>query len=310
MISRNRSNITLVACTGVILASANIDPARAYDNADFIIESIERPLSVTSAPRHTAVHLPDGGVVRFIEISGDGAYTAGYAVVEVHRGQGPSIHDVPELADANPSQLFFAITERGTELPRGLVDAYGPVGKTRAQGWARDRLTGVHLHGGGGFACPQTNWSWNDFEALILGKNLPLIFLSEGDGPSTVPQHWFGMGGFVSNYDKLVGGVHDASAFTTSVLLCELDDQSRTFHPFITVRYRQQSVWQTAVSEEVFEAGEQVTFTWHPVFDPISGVAEIGAQYDFELWVSYALGIDKFYIGATWSKPFDTLKGN
>ena len=111
----------------------------------------------------------------------------------------------------------------------------------------------------------------------------------------------------VPNYDKLIGRVDNVSAFTTSVLMCELDEQSRTFQPYITVRYRKQSVWNTAVSEEIFNAGDQVTFSWHPIFDPISGDLEIGEEYDFELWVGYALGIDKFYIGATWMKPFETL---
>ena len=286
-----------------------VGTAHAYDNAEFVVEPEKSLGSITSKPAQTSVDLPNGGVIRFVEITDDRGRLSGVAVVEVRLEGETSIHEIAGLENANSMEIFHAVSARGTKPPRSLTKAYGDTRPKHRQGWARLDMAIGFEHGGGGLICPQTNWSWSSFENLILGENLPLVFLSEGDGPSTT-LHWFGMGGFVSNYDKLVGRVDNVSAFTTSVLLCELDEQSRAFHPWIMVRYRKQSVGVSAVSEEIFNAGDQVTFSWHPIFNPISDDLEIGEQYDFELWVGYALGIDKFYIGANWSKPFESLAPN
>ena len=216
------------------------------------------------------------------------------------------------LAQLGPQVKTLGGTKALIVTDRPLVAA-GIVGKVEAllapfeQRYRfRERLAGGTAAGGAD-SCAEDLFPFQSFVNDVQSYGYPLLFLSEDDGPNSKPQHWFGMGGFVYQYDKLTGAAYDVSRFYTRVVYCDRDEESNEY-PWVTVKYRKYNFWANADAVQVFNVGDELSFWWDPEQSPIDpSFDDTGFEIDFKLVIDYGYEDDKFWIGATWSKPFDTL---
>ncbi len=278
-------------------------------STDFIIED-GGVSELSTKVAGTVVELPNGNRLNFLEVTNEKGQAVGYGVSEYIKSGNTSVKDIRILRDADPLTLFYAVTEPQTRIPEDLQRIYKRSNLAAPQGWARpDILVGGNTAGGGG-NCAQNLMSFASFENDVKSYGYPLVFLSEDDGPNAKPGHWFNMGGFLFEYDKLQGAAYDVYRFYTRVTYCERDPESNE-HPWITVKYRKEGgVWLNTVSEQVFNYGDEISFWWDPLFSPINPdpvAGEYGTKIDFHLKITNGYNDDKFWIGATWSKPFTTI---
>jgi hypothetical protein len=159
--------------------------------------------------------------------------------------------------------------------------------------------------------------SWPQFEYDVLSWGYGLSFLSASDGPSAGTGHWSASGGFSAGFYELHGRVDDVSAFFLKIQFCYEDpiappfqgNEGSSVDPEIFLYFRVGNAqWSLLNSGFHLDAGEQISFWWHPVSEQLPGVT--ATQLDFKVNLYDAAPDDRFHIGATWSKPFDTLTDN
>ena len=302
-------NLKLGSLAGLALLVVFCTTTPAYaGESDFIIKpQID---DITTKAGGTVVELPNGNRLHFLAVQNGKGQAIGYGVGEYVKSGNKSVKDIEILREADPLTLFYAVTERRTSVPEDLQRIYKRSSIEADQGWARPELLSGGNTAGGSGNCAQNLMSFANFENDVKSYGYPLVFLSEDDGPNTIPGHWFGMGGFVYEYDKLQGAAYDVYRFYTRVTYCERDPESNEY-PWITLKYRKDSSsWITYDSVQVFSYGDEFSFWWDPLFSPIDPdpvAGEYGTKIDFYLKVAYGYNDDKFWIGATWSKPFTTI---
>lgn len=272
--------------------------------APFIVKPSDDKL--TSLTAGIALDLPNGNRLRFVEIRDGKDRLHGYGVGEYVRRGNLGVNDIDRLRGVDPLTLFHAVSEPRTPVPRDMLRVYGQPRTGDRQGWARDALLAGGTAAGGADSCAEDLFPFQSFVNDVQSYGYPLLFLSEDDGPNSKPQHWFGMG-FVYQYDKLTGAAYDVSRFYTRVVYCDRDEESNEY-PWVTVKYRKYNFWANADAVQVFNVGDELSFWWDPEQSPIDpSFDDTGFEIDFKLVIDYGYEDDKFWIGATWSKPFDTL---
>ena len=159
--------------------------------------------------------------------------------------------------------------------------------------------------------------SWPGFRNEVLSFGYGLSFLSESDGPSAGTGHWWVSDGFSVGFYELHGRADDVSAFFVKIQFCYEDpiapplqgNDGSSVDPEVFFYFRTANgLWTLVNGGYYLEPGEQINFWWHPVSEPIPGYP--ASQLDFKVNLYDAAADDRFHIGATWSKPFDTFTQN
>jgi hypothetical protein len=247
----------------------------------------------------------DGSMMEFYRVVMPDGSAAGVAIAETVRSGYSGIAGVDRLQGANSLEVYNALSEPGTRLPRELVMLYGkPVlGK---QGWALP----LPLTGGNDvqeFSCMVGAEPFGAFEDDILDKGYSAHFLSEKDGPSVKPNHWFDdvAPGDGSQRYKLQGVADNKTHFYGKVSYCyeDLYDQTTYHGRYVNFKYRISDflpAWTSVPSTQLLDPGDSASFH----FTPAPGV---DFEFDFRMGITAAKESDVFHIGATWANPGGTL---
>lgn len=114
--------------SSVVTASADVD--RPRPGADRWLRDGELRIAEGAEVAH--LHLSNGSSLYFVEVAPGMA-----GVLEMQAPGVASISSVTELGrDATPTDVFFAFSEEGTEIPKRLIEA-APPATFGPQGWAR-----------------------------------------------------------------------------------------------------------------------------------------------------------------------------
>jgi hypothetical protein len=208
------------------------------------------------------------------------------------------LSDISALHAANPLQIFYALSKPGAKVPLVLMKLYGQPDGT--QGWARGQI--VHDGGTSGYdySCQPGTESFNSFDNEILAKGYAGVFLSEKDGPSSKPSHWFDYNpGDGTEWYQLRGGVDRAKAFYAKVQYCFVDNNyNGAFEA--DPRVRISSRWSVLGP---FAELDSMSLTNPGDELEVFSFPGDGEDYDYRLEITLARPMDMFHIGATWSKP-------
>ncbi len=274
-------------------------------------EFIEKPGEPAGLTMNNSLKLEfeNGSVLRINEIKDKHGTTLGFGISETSRHASRRISNHDLLKRSNPVDVLWAVTTGGTRLPDALLKAYGAPDRSQQQGWARTEL-GLNNppSEGGGTICDEQQ-GFPGFSNDILDFGYGLVFLSDYDGPISKPQHWFLYDHpAIDEYEyfRLTGVVYDVRAFYTQVSYCYADvnysmDEN---DPSWVYDYRLAGgQWETFDGDQFYLGGTD-SFWWHPV--ELSWSLP-GTELDFRIRIGSPLPGNMFRIGATWSKPFDTL---
>jgi hypothetical protein len=275
---------------------------------------IERPdrVAVSDFRQGLQVRLDNGGTLRFIEVTDPRGMTLGFLINESSPPRAPRISQDAGLRKIKPVDLIWAVTEPGKRMPELLTSHFGDPDVSLPQGWARPRLglTGEMKGGADGHCNEQEDFS--SFAGDIHDFGYGLVFLSEDDGPQSKPQHWFDEPNEDDpHYSRLTGAAYDVRAFYAQVKFCSVDDYSVADpqNPWWGYDYRVSGgQWENIDGGYFDDVGNEDSFWWHPV-EHNWGLPET-PEIDFRIRIGRTLPGSLFWIGATWSKPFDTLSGN
>jgi hypothetical protein len=254
-------------------------------------------------PESFALPLPNGNIVWFVANRDESGEYKVTGMAELRRSGNSGVASVPELRGAPASTIFHALADEDVTTPSFLRSRKCQSVEARPRGWAREQiLQAVPPVSGGGsdqLICPENGWTWAGFVDEVKGKGYLLSFLSEGDGPESKPDHW-NWPGWGSRI--LRGGVDDATAFYFSVLYCEEQpgDSILLGPPWVGVSrgVGTETPWPVQTSF-LSQPGDQFTYQ--------TEAGAVGEPANYRVEISGAHGIDKFYIGAAWQKPFGTL---
>jgi len=274
---------------------------------------IERPgrVAVTDFRQGLQVRLDNGGRLRFIEVTDPRGVTLGFLINESSPPHATRVSQDASLRKIKPVDLIWAVTEPGEQMPGLLTSHFGDPDVSLPQGWARPRLGSTGEIKGYAGHCNELE-DFASFAGDIHDFGYGLVFLSEDDGPQSKPQHWFDEPYEDDpNYFRLTGAAHDVSAFYAQVKYCAVDDYTAMDpkRPWWGYDYRVSGgQWENIDGAHFDGVGDEDSFWWHPV-DHNWALPET-PEIDFRIRIGRTLPGSLFWIGATWSKPFDTLSGN
>jgi len=247
----------------------------------------------------------EGSMMEFYQVVMPDGSAGGVGIAETVRSGYRGIAGVDRLQDANALEVYNALSQPGTRLPRELVIMYGkPVlGK---QGWALP----LPLTGGNDvqeLSCMVGAEPFGAFKSDIESKGYSAMFLSEKDGPSVQPNHWFKdvAPGDGSNRYKLMGFADNKTHFYGKVSYCyeDLYDQTNVHGRYVTFKYRIADflpAWTQLPSTQLLDPGDSASFH----FTPGPGV---NSEFDFRMSITVAKESDIFHVGAAWANPSGTL---
>ncbi len=297
-------NYLLMYLTSLFLGVAMIIPS--VHSATLTDDFIEKPGGAGALTMNNSLKLEfdNGSVLRLFEIKDKSGVTLGFVVRETSQHATQRISQQPILRRSNPVDLLWAVTTVGTRIPDTLLKVYGKPDRTRQQGWARTELGlgNPPSEGGGNFCIEQQDFA--SFSNDILGFGYGLAFLSDNDGPQSKPQHWYDD---ENNYFRLTGTAYDVRAFYAEVVHCFIDPDAEFNYDFPWWGYDYRVAggqWENIDGGEFENPGADDSFWWQPGESPSSLP---GTELDFRIRFGNVLPGNLFRIGATWSKPFDTL---
>jgi hypothetical protein len=204
---------------------------------------------------------------------------------------------VERLRGANPLEIYNALAPAGTPIPSALLAVYGQP-QLGQRGWALplDLLAEPLPE-------PKTCMAGSDpFEAVaddVMSWDFEHLFLSEDDGPTTKPHHWFDDNGPADGniHRQLRGGayaVHDLY-MRTSLCFADTHEYPTPEHPHYASAWLRPAgggAWQLVDTVGLFEPGDNFSFLLDDVVD--------GGAFDVRLTLTAAHLLDQYHIGATW----------
>ena len=279
--------------------------------AQFLRQDYGEIEEIAYQPSAVKWRLPNGNVLTFVAIRDNRGEVTALAFAELRRAKNRGIASVPDLARAKPHDIFHALSKPGTVTPGFLKGHRSDTTRSRPQGWARELVLSADaiedvVVGNPQLTCPELGWSWSEFREDILSKDLPLSFLSEGDGPQSKPKHWRET---ASGQYRLYGNVHDVPEFYGAVLYCSRDTLEHTDTSDPRVVWRVGPIGEapsTVTWDFLQDLGDQLTFTFDAEAENVP-TSIVGKGNSVSLHIEFPEQGDKFYIGAAWSKISDTL---
>jgi hypothetical protein len=243
----------------------------------------------------------EGGTLDFYRAFGsDDIFVIAELVNAGYRG----IESVERLHDANALEIFNAVSTPGTAIPVELLDLFGEP-ELGSQGWALPLpLADTGLPAASG--CEAGQQSFVQFAAEIQVWGYPYVFLSEADGPSSIPAHWTQTtpDDLEPRY-QLNGGVNNKSFLRGNVQLCykQSDSGPPVAQGQRVVRWQ---YWAPSIPGSL-ETKEKT------LVDPGQQAGLWVTSNPNQIEVNFRLRIDKarendlYHIGATWAHPPDTI---
>jgi hypothetical protein len=243
----------------------------------------------------------DGVTLRFFNAGSDS--NDGFVISELVRAGYRGIESVERLHEANALEIFNAVAPPGTAIPGELMDIYGEA-TMGPQGWALP-LPLADTGQPATLPCSVGSVPFNTIQNHITSYGYPYVFLSEADGPASVPAHWqeYTTGDGEPRH-RLSGGVNNKSFFVGTVSFCfkQIDGVPLITHD----RHVNWDRWPSGTS------GPKLTQT-----DILNDPGDTSnyyftsnphhTEYNFRLRIALARDIDQFHIGATWAHPPDTI---
>jgi hypothetical protein len=202
---------------------------------------------------------------------------------------------VRELHGANPHELFYALSVRGTEVPRILREAHDNRFGTQPQGWA---LVKIKPQVFGLFSCEITELPFAD---TLAATGLPHVYNELSKGPHNWPL-WY-----VENPNDLFSTYYTNNGLTTTgdvyyrVMLC--DEDAMFLNSSIDVRLAYTETGKNGVlsNGELFwqlhNIGDQMSFLSWPFDSDLAG----DNSWSWMLTVEHVHLYDTLHIGMAWS---------
>lgn len=242
------------------------------------------------------LQLPNGDTLSFYELTGrDGEVT--FAVAGQERAGNPSAVARRDVAKANPLELFNAVSQPGTPIPRQLREAFGEA-KLGPQGWLLGALepSGTQID-----FCDATA-----FQNHIASFDYDQELVRVNERPIDHPDRWVPQNHpqFTTSAWWYEARTYNISQFFTRVAICDLDnDLLYCINPFVCVPYgpwiyfkyrdsnNQPGSWGIAFIEHAFSAQVGDSFWW---------LFYTGLGWDWKTQIYGAEDHEKFNIGLTW----------
>ncbi len=298
------------------LASLPGSPAAAA-NDDFLFTEEPGSLSSFAVQGAAVLPLPNGGQVTIAPLLDSQGQAHGAVLVELVPRGGPRATSHASLEAKDPRELFHALATRGVTEPGFLTRLFPDPGDPAEQGWARRELSGLSAgpgrSHGGVQSCHEDAQTFDDMADDVGTFGWGFSFLGERIQQLTHPQYFWGLPTY--NLHELWGGVSDVEAFFSTVVVCannvDLSPQDEELMPlFVEYSYRIGNGAFIGVGQHVVDSGDEVVFYWTRSSNdsmPYGIDVEPHEAPDFRLHVGNASTHDLLHIGATWSKPFDSL---
>ena len=298
---RLRTGLVMTLAIVALLASPLMAMAGASSEA-FIVGDTRMESTKMIEPI-TVVKLDNGDEVMFSPMLDKRGRTGDVLVSGVRSAGRVPMNSVEGLRDANPLELFVAISQPGAKIPPVMLDLYAGKSTLGRQGWARDMViaTGPQY-----VTCPATYWGdrLDDF-ADAFNDDDP--FSSIWDGPTSKPGHWSSASNAPADgkqYYDLHGQANDVTAFYGSVIFCAEDyDNASTWNGvyvgnYVTSQYRVAGTgtWYFSGQAQLDDVGDM----YEHIYNPGNKFSPGAAKYDFHMEIETAKPADMFHIGATW----------
>lgn len=313
---RLRTGLIVTLAIAMLVTSPVMALAGSFSTkaSDFIVKGDHSEQLLMIRPLAT-VELDNGDEIVFTPLPGKRGGTDAVMVTGVRSDGRIPIDSVEGLRDANPLELFVALSKPGDEVPEIMRDLYGDDSHLGRQGWARDMAIAT----GPQYAtCPAIYWGdrLDDF-ADAFNDDDP--FSSTWDGPNTQPGHW----GFIGSppadgkpYYELNGQANDVTAFYGSVLYCVEDWENASTYNGQYVGNYVTSTFRVAGTGAWYFSGqtqlEDVGDIYEHIYNPSGKFSPGAPRYDFHIEVYMAKPGDQFHVGATWvyGGPTDITLGS
>jgi hypothetical protein len=301
-----RSGILVLVALAVLIAGQSVAMAKQ----DSFLTGPERKSLSYGAESMATLKLPTGESLDFVAMQ-ERKGTIGFMVFSTLPPNTPGYQMMERLQGANALEIYNALSERGTEIPRELVDVYGR-SVMGPQGWALGDLA-ADLPGST-YTPPCPAWGVQNFnDALAYGmNNYSDNFTSTWDGPNAKPNHWHKAANTLANgiaTKDLYGQAFNVTGFSTAVVLCHTDAYNYVGGTyagnFVNVKYRIADLpwWFVYEAGQLDEIGKVVSAQFHPAnFNHMHAT-----EYHLRLEILNAEENDLFHIGATWHEKVGDL---
>ncbi len=298
-----RNRLALVMLAGLLLLTTV--GVSASTPAAFIQE----PDSTTPgalAGKPFATLKMEGSTLQFYEVGLPKGQIGGIGIAESVRAGYRGVDAIPRLRHANALEVFNALSSPGMRIPAELTRLYGRA-SLGDQGWGRF-MPLANPTNPQAFTCMVGSEPFGSFSDDVEDFGYPFVFLSEADGPSTMPNHWWDDNGPADGTirRKLQGGVDSKEYFFGKVSYCFEDhsDYPLAFQGrYAGIRYKasNSNTWIAGSTGQLFEPGDSISYQF-------SIAPGVNTDFDFSLYISAARPLDQFHIGATWADPDETIQ--
>ncbi len=305
---QQRIAIAVFTALVVLLAGPIVVPAK--QNAPFITRPDNRSFDRAVEPFAT-IDLPNGDVIDFVDVRGRRNEIVAFLVVSIVHRSSPGYQVVERLRGANALEVFNALTERGTPIPRELRLAHrrpvlGP------QGWAIPVLLAAENASVDSGVCNSTA-TYQYQLAMSYGlATYNQKFESSFDGPNTKPQHWHegSIGGWGFPTYNLHGAAYKVTSFSTAAAKCQIDSWWSSFGNvpqlnWVKIKYRLSGSphWATYKHGQI----TQEQYLVHAELKLTNYNMPSATEFDFRLEILGAEKESTFRIGAAWQKKVGDL---
>ena len=302
-----RSGVLILVALAVLIAGQSVAMAKQ----DSFLTGPKRESLTRGADSLATLKLPTGESLDFVAMQ-ERKGIIGFLVFSTLPPDVPGYQLMERLQGANALEVYNALSERGTDIPRELIDVYGRA-VLGPQGWALGDLA-ADLPGST-YTPPCPAWGVQNFnDALNYGmNNHSHDFKSTWDGPNAKPNHWHnpangGLGNGVITRD-LYGQATNVTAFSAAVVMCHTAEFNYVggvyAGNFINVKYKISNLpwWFVYEAGQLDEIGKVVSAQ----FSPAGYTHQFATEYDMRLEILNAEMDDLFHIGATWHKKITGL---
>lgn len=202
---------------------------------------------------------------------------------------------VRELRGANPHELFYALSARGSEVPGVLREVHGNRFGNQLQGWALAKIKPFVF---GLFSCEITEQS---FANAVAGTGLPYTYNELSKGPHNWP-FWY-----VEDPNALFPTYYTNNGLGTTgdayyrVMFC--DEDAMFINSSVNVRLAYTETGKNGVlssgelSWQLDNAGDQMSFMSWPFDSDLAG----DNSWFWMLTVEHVHHNDTLHIGTAWS---------
>lgn len=304
----------LLTMVFAMLVTSSVATLAGKSSDGFIVKDDRQESMLMIRPLAT-LELANGDEVIFTPLPGKRGETDGVLVSGVRSDGRIPTSAVEGLRDANPLELFVALSEPGDEIPPILRELYGKHSTVGDQGWARDLAIATDPQY---VSCPAVYWG-DQLDDFADAFNHDDPFSSTWDGPNTMPGHWAYIGSPPADgkpYYELNGQANDVTAFYGSVLYCVEDAENASIYNgqyvgnYVTSTFRQAGTgtWYFSGQTQLEDVGD----IYEHIYNPGGKFSPGASKYDFHMEIYMAKPADQFHIGATWvyGGPTDITSGS